>query len=135
MIQMMKKVQVMATKRKPNKLFDCLNAINMKNPSYKYCKKDVNGYMLLMWFSHSQSCSDIVNEINKYLFDIPDEFVYTYLYKSIPKARRFIKWDKGVKDKKLLKREEKIVKGLMDVYSFSKLEALTLFKRYIKQEK
>ena len=118
--------------KKPNNLFTCINAINLKNPTYKYNKKDVNGYMLLIWFSHSQSCSDIVNKINKYLFDLPDEFVYTYLYKAIPKAKRFIKWDKGKKEKKLLKKEEKIVKELMDVYSFSKMEALTLFKRYIK---
>lgn len=122
----------MAAKKKPNKLFDCLNAINLKNPSYKYNKKDCSGYMLLMWFSHAQSCAEIVNNINNYLFDIPDEFVYTYLYKAIPKARRFIKWDKGTKDKKLLKREEKVIKELMDIYSMSKLEALTLFKRYIK---
>ncbi len=122
----------MTVKKKPNKLFDCLNAINMKNPSYKYNKKDCSGYMLIMWFSHSQSCIKIVSKINKHLFDVPDEFVYTYLYKQIPKARRFIKWDKGIKDKKLLKKEEKIVKNIMDVYSFSKFEALTLFKRYLK---
>ena len=81
--------------KKPNRLFDCLNAINHKNPTYKYDKKDCSAYMLLMWFSHATDCSEIINKINTHLFDIPDELVYHYLYKSVPKGQRFIKYDKG----------------------------------------
>lgn len=117
--------------KKPSRLFDCLNAINHKNKSYQYSKKDCSGYMLLMWFSHTTDCSDIINDINQFLFDIPDELLYHYLYKSIPKGNRFIKYDKGTKDKKLLVKQQKLIKALMDEYQMSKMEALKLFKGYI----
>jgi len=112
-------------------LFDCLNAINLKNSSYKYNKKDCSGYMLLLWLSHSPSCMEYVNKLNERLFNMPDDVVFAALYKGIPRSKRFIKWDKGVKDKSLLKKKQKIVQDLMDNHSFSKFEALTVFKRYI----
>jgi hypothetical protein len=87
--------------------------------------------MLLMWFSHATDCINIVNDINKYLFDIPDELVYTYLYKSVPKGSRYIKYDKGTKDKALLVKQQKVIQALMDEYEMSKMEAKQLFKRYI----
>ncbi len=115
-----------------SELFKCLDAINLKNKNYKYTKKDCSGYMLLMWFSHNRSCMPFVEEINKYLFDISDEMVYSYLYRVIPKGKKYLKWDKGTKDKKLLKREEKVIKELTDIYGISDDEALMLFKLYIK---
>lgn len=115
-------------------LFDCLNAINYKNKSYKYNKKDCNGYMLLLWFSHDKECISIVDEINRYLFSMNDEMVYNCLYSKIPRKKRFIKWDKGIKDKKLLKKEEKIIKKLRDLYGFSEFESKTLYKLYIKDK-
>ena len=117
--------------KKPNRLFDCINAINGKNASYKYSKKDCNGHMLLMWFSHATDCVSIVNDINLHLYDIPDELVYYYLYKAVPKGTRFIKYDKGTKDKKLLVKQQKIIQSLIDEYDMSKMEAKTIFKRYL----
>lgn len=116
----------------PAPLFDCLNAINHKNKSYKYNKKDCNAYMLLLWFSHDQSCLNILDKINEHLFDIPDKMVYQYLYTAIPQSRRFLKWDKGTKSKKLLKKEEKIISAMIDTYNFSRFEAETLYVLYIK---
>lgn len=117
--------------KNPNKLFDCINAINHKNASYKYSKKDCSAYMLLMWFSHATDCLDIVNNINEHLFDIPDELVYHYLYKSVPAGNRFMKYDKGDKDKALLKKQKDLIQALMDEYEISKKEATMLFKRYL----
>jgi len=116
--------------KSPNYLFDCLNAINHKNASYKYDRKHCSAYMLLMWFSHSQDCLGIVNKINKYLFDIPDELVYTYLYKSVPKGSRFIKYDKGDKNGTLSKKQQDTVRAIREEYGVSKKEALTIFKRF-----
>jgi hypothetical protein len=89
--------------------------------------------MLLLWFSHDPDCIDIVDKINERLFDIPDEMVYYYLYEAVPQKRRFIKWDKGVKDKDLLKKERKIIDGLKEQYSFSEYEAKKLYVLYIKR--
>jgi len=114
-------------------LFNCLNAINQKNKSYKYNKKDCNAYMLLLWFSHDQKCLDILDKINERLFDIPDEMVYKYLYSAIPLSRRYLKWDKGIKSKKMLKKEEKIIQSMIDTYNFSKYEAEMLYVLYIKE--
>ena len=115
------------------KLFDALNAINLKNRSYKYSKKDCNGYMLLMWYSHDRTCIDIVNQINSHLFRMTDEMIFKCLFDSIPKSKRFLKWDKGIKDKKLLKKEEKIIHQLKENHGFSEIEAMMLFKRYISK--
>jgi len=115
-----------------NRLFDCLNAINNKNKSYQYDKKDVNAYMLMLWLSHDPDCLDILDKINERLFDIPDELVYTYLYNAVPQKRRFIKWDKGQKDK-LKKKEEEIIQGIIDEYGMSKYEATNLYNLYIKR--
>jgi len=113
-------------------LFDCLNAINYKNKTYKYNKKDCSAYMLLLWFSHDQHCLSVLDKINEHLFDIPDEMVYKYLYNAVPSNKRFLKWDKGIKKKKMLKKEEKIIQSMIDRYSFSKYEAETLYVLYIK---
>lgn len=112
-------------------LFECLNAVNLKTPVYKYNKKDCSGYMLLLWLSHSPSCIEYVNKLNERLFDMPDELVFAALFKGIPRDKRFIKWDKGSKDKALTKKKEKIIQGLIDSHGMSKFEAHTIFKRYI----
>ena len=126
-----KEQDIMPPAKKPNNLFDCLNAINGKNASYKYSKKDCSGFMLLQWFSHATDCIDIVNNINLHLFSISDELVYHYLYEAVPKGTRFIKYDKGTKDKKLLVKQQKIIQSLIDEYGMSKMEAKTVFKRYV----
>ena len=114
-------------------LFDCLNAINYKNKSYKYKKKDCSGYMLLLWFSHDRYCLSLLDDINEHLFDMPDAMVYKYLYDAVPHTKRFLKWDKGTKQKKMLVKEEKIIKKMMDTYGFSRYEAETLYILYIKE--
>lgn len=112
-------------------LFSCLNAVNEKIPIYKYNKKDCSAYMLLLWLSHSEGCLPYIDKINERLFDMPDELVFAALYKGIPKGKRFIKWDKGIKDKEYTKKKEAIITSLMEDHGFSGFEAKTLFKRYI----
>jgi hypothetical protein len=116
--------------KKKNNLFTVLDAINFKDKEYCYNKKDCTAYMLLLWFSHNKESLPIVEKINKHLFDLKDEIVYTYLYNTIPKGKKFLKWDKGKKDKKLLKKEEKILKSLKDNFSMSDEEALMIYKMY-----
>jgi hypothetical protein len=89
--------------------------------------------MLLLWFSHDTECIDIVDKINENLFNIPDELVYCYLYDAVPQKRRFIKWDKGIKNKDLLKKERKIIDDLKETYGFSEYEAKKLYVLYIKR--
>lgn len=71
-------------------LFDTLNAIFYKK-DFKYDKKIANSYILSMGLSMDKGLIDIVNKMNKYLFDLPDELVYTYYYKTVPKGRRYLK--------------------------------------------
>ena len=112
-------------------IFDCINAVNEKIPTYKYHKKSASAYMLMLWLSQSEVCMPCIDRLNERLFDMPDELVFAALYKGIPKGKRFIKWDKGVKDKALTKKKEDAIKELMDNYGFSKFEAGTVYKRYI----
>jgi len=121
----------MPPEKKPSTLFDCINAINRKTKSYKYSKKDCSAFMLLMWFSHASDCIDFVNDVNHHLFDMPDELVYAYLYSAIPKGQRFLQYDKGIKDKELLKKQRDLVTALMDEYKMSKKEAIMILKGYL----
>ena len=118
---------------KKNKLFTVLDKINTKQGSYKYDKRDCSSYMLLMWLSHSDDCIKYCQKMNEVLFDVPDEVVYTYLYKSIPPKQRYLKWTKGTKEKALLKKEQKIIQYLMDEKGFSKYESMIMYKLYIKE--
>ena len=102
------------------KIFDFLNSINNKT-KLEYEKKDLNTYILSLWLSHSSDVIHLVNNINECLFTLPDDLVYKYYMKSIPKKRRFIKWSS--KEKKDLKREKSIQK-VMDTYGISRNEAL-----------
>jgi hypothetical protein len=112
-------------------LFSCLNAVNEKIPVYKYSKKDCSAYMLLLWLSHAEGCMPYLDKLNERLFGMPDELVFSALYKGIPRGKRFIKWDKGIKDKEYTKKKEAIIKALEEDHGFSSFEAKTLFKRYI----
>ena len=114
-----------------SELFDCINAINNKNKEYKYNKKHVSGYMLLMWFSHEQDCIGIIQKINKYVFDLSDDVIYHYLYNGIPKNRRFIKWDKGMSSS-LSDKDKESISYIKNKYGFSKEEAMKLYILYIK---
>lgn len=116
---------------KETNLFDCLDAINKKIP-YTYKKKDCTAYMMLMWMSHNTECLPYVDRLNERLFEMPDDLVFAALYKGIPKANRFIKWDKGSKTSDITKKKEAIIKDIQDEHGFSKFEASTLFKRYVE---
>ena len=117
--------------KEPN-LFDTLNAINKKIPTYKYSKKHATGYMLMLWLSHSPECMPFVEKLNERMFTMTDEQIFAALFKGIPKnTRRFLKWDKGVKDKKLGKKKEDTIQQLKDEHGFSDYEARTIFKLYV----
>jgi|WetSurMetagenome_2_1015567.scaffolds.fasta_scaffold291220_3 hypothetical protein len=118
---------------KKSPIFDCLGAVSKKIPTYKYNKKDVSAFILLMWLSHNESCMPYVDKINERLFDMPQEAVFSAMFKGLPKGNIFFKWDKKTKDKdkNLSKKKEDIIVKLVEEYGFSDFEARTLFKRYI----
>ena len=113
-------------------LFDPINAIIKKNASYKYNKKDCNAYMLMMWFSHSNSLLPLLDKINKNFFDMGDEVVFKCLYDGVPVGYRQLKYIKGNKNKELRKKQQKIIDMLIDEYDLSKEEAFKLYTLYIK---
>jgi len=118
-------------KNKTNEIFKCLDAIKEKIPSYKYNKKSAPAFMLMMWLSHLEIYMPTINKLNDRLFDMPDELVYSAMFKSIPKGKRFFRWDKGDKSENKLDKKDVIIKDMMDEYGFSEFEAKTVYKRYI----
>jgi hypothetical protein len=107
--------------KKPNDLFATLNSITQKKPiPGGYSKKEANAYILLLWLSHSPGLLPIINKINKYQFQLPDELVYKYLFHMVPKGFRKIYWTKG---KKLTEKQKSDIKELMDEYNISDKEA------------
>lgn len=108
----------------PNKdgslnLFDILNSINEKKP-IEYNKKTASTYLLLLWLSHDRSLIKLCNQLNKYLFKLNDKQMYSMMYHTVPKKKRFIKW---IKKEKLSNKKEKQVEQLMKKYDISRREA------------
>jgi hypothetical protein len=80
-------------------LFDALNAIFYKKEDYEYKKKDASLYGLCLWLSHDASLCNMVNELNYYIFWMPDEVGYKYFFNKVPRGKRFLKWVKKDKEK------------------------------------
>jgi hypothetical protein len=104
---------------KEKNLFDFLNAIFYKK-DIQYDKKIANSYLISLWLSHDRNLINVVNNINKYIFRIPDEATFLYYKYKVPRGKRFIKWIK--KEKIDDKTKEKIEK-LMKEYNISEREA------------
>ena len=102
----------------PN-LFDYLNAIYYKK-DVEYDKKVANSYILTLWLSHDKTLVDMVNDINKHLFRLPDKAIFQYYWYNVPRGKRYIKF---VKKPKQDKDNEKQVEELMKQYNISKREA------------
>jgi len=117
----------MANKKSSGKedLFSYMNQIlNKARPEGKPVDRKVcNPYMLSMYFAHEKDLIDIVQDMNKIQFTLPDgreQIVFEYYFNRIPKGRRFIKWTK--KDK-VAKEKEKLIAEIQEEYEVSKLEA------------
>jgi hypothetical protein len=80
-------------------LFNILSNIFFSKEKYIYDKKIASAYALSLWLSHDNELLDIVNEINKYQFLLPDEVIYKYFRNIVPKKKRNIKWIKKTPDK------------------------------------
>lgn len=110
---------------KKETLFDYMNMVfNKTRPEGKPVDRKIcNPYMLSMYFSHERDLIDIVQEMNKIQFSLPDgkeQIVFEYYFDKIPRGRRFIKWTK--KDK-ASKEREKLIEEIQEEYEVSKLEA------------
>lgn len=103
--------------KQPN-VFDFVNQINLKTSELKFNEKQCPPYMLVLHYSHDNSLLEIVNNINKHLYNINSKYVYDYFYNKIPKKKRFTKWVK--KDKK----DNINVTELMEKYNISEREAM-----------
>lgn len=124
----------MATKKSRRKkkedLFTYLNMIlnKVKPEPFKLNKTVCNPYMLSMYLAHENDLIDIVQEMNKIQFSLPDsreKIVFDYYFDKIPRGRRFIKWTK--KDKVLKRREEKL-QEIKEEFGVSTLEADNILK-------
>ena len=100
-------------------LFDTLNAIFYKKKEHKYEKKDAGAYILALYLSIDSTLSVLVNDINRYLFLLPDELIYQYYFHAVPRGKRFLKWTK--KDAVDKKRDE-IIKQLSIKHNCSMME-------------
>ena len=107
-------------KSKANPLTECLNAVNFKVP-YKYDKKSVGAWVLTLFVSEGQDIYHHANEMSKIMFSVPDEVVFKYYVKAIPRKQRYLRFTKKTKESK---EKEKAAQILMDQYGISKREAL-----------
>lgn len=109
--------------QKKENLFTYLNSLFNKKEVEPFNKTTCNPYMLSMYLSHEKDLINVVQEMNKIQFSLPDgreRIVYEYYLSKVPRGRRFIKWTK--KDK-AGKKKEKQLEEIMEELDVSKLEA------------
>jgi len=106
--------------KKENDLFGTIESINTKK-KINYDKKQANAFILSLWLSHDKTLMKYVDKINSVMFSLPDELVYKYFLKAIPKKKRFIKW---IAKTKVDKEKKKQIEELMLEYNISEKEAL-----------
>lgn len=105
--------------KRSNHLFECLNAITQKSEC-EYNPKEVSGYILSMFIAEYKGLIEMANNVNPYQFDLPDELIFKYYVKSVPKGYRNMKFTKKTEASK---ERDKQVKELMEKYGISKREA------------
>ena len=91
-------------------------------------KTACNPYMLSMYLAHEPDLIDMVQEMNKIQFSLPDnreEIVFNYYFDKVPRGRRFIKW---TKKEKVSKKREAQLEEIMQELDVSKLEADSILK-------
>ncbi len=109
--------------QKKKTLFDYLNSLFYKKEVEPFNKTICNPYMISMYLAHERDLINMVQEMNKIQFSLPDgreRIVYEYYLSKVPRGRRFIKWTK--KDK-ASKKKEKQLEEIMEELDVSKLEA------------
>ncbi len=109
--------------QKKENLFTYLNSLFNKKEVEPFSKTTCSPYMLSMYLSHERDLINLVQEMNKIQFSLPDgreRIVYEYYLSKVPRGRRFIKWTK--KDKASKKKEEQL-EEIMEELDVSKLEA------------
>ena len=112
--------------KKKNHLTEVLNAVTLKSPC-EYNPKDFSAFVLSLFLSEDPKLSRIVNEINQWQFNLPDELIFKYYVHTVPKGRRYLKFTKKSKE---AKDKDERIKQLMDEHGISKREAsLSLIER------
>ena len=109
--------------QKKKTLFDYLNSLFNKKRIEPFEKSVCNPYMISMYLAHERDLINMVQEMNKFQFSLPDgreRIVYEYYLSKVPRGRRFIKWTK--KDK-ACKKKEKQLEEFMEELDISNLEA------------
>jgi hypothetical protein len=95
----------------PDKItpFTFVDQIFLKSKKVKYDKKIASAYFLCLHFSFFKDLVKVVDKILPYLYTLGDEAVYDYLWHSIPKGKRFIRWPKKKQEELLDLGMEKIM--------------------------
>ena len=108
--------------RPPATLFSFIDQIRSKETWYDYDPKIAPAFLLLMGLSNYNPDLKTCNAINHLLWPMPSDMIYKYFFEAIPKGKRFVKWPKKEKSKKI----DKEIKALKEKYNISTYEAKLL---------
>ena len=90
-------------KKDPDKItpFTFVDQICLKSHKVVYDKKVASAYFLCLHFSFFKDLVKIVDNVLPYLYTLGDKAIYDYLWHSIPKGSRFIRWPKKKQEETL----------------------------------
>ena len=112
--------------------FTFVDQICLKTKDIPYDKKIASAYFLCLHFSFFKDLVKIVDKVLPYLYTLGDEAIYEYLWYSIPKGKRFIKWPKKKQEDVL----DEGIKKIQEKYPrLSKKEARMLVDFYMNVRK
>lgn len=97
----------------------------MNKLPYEYDEKQAPIFLIMYWLSREPKYLPIIEKINPYLFYLPQEKIFRYLYDTIPYGFRFLKSNKKMK-KDL---DKNIVDVLQLKYKMSNREILETIKK------
>lgn len=121
-------------KLKGKGLFDHLKAIYQEpyDPDYfdkisEIDKKTFLTYMINRYLSMNYEWLFLVNIIQQYSFNMPNEIVYKLYSNFIPKGRTFLKWVKGKNIKKYNKDLVELISLYFEISHKQATEYITIF--------
>jgi hypothetical protein len=105
-------------------LTDLFNALKQKDESYEYNPKDLPPFVLSIFLSYNQDLLPIVQEMNKFLRNIPDKAVWKYYMRKTP-YKFWLKFPKKTPAEKYRSERINEIMELLDI-SFDEAKRISI---------
>jgi hypothetical protein len=100
--------------QEPN-VWTFVKQILSKSRNYEYDPKKAKAYIICLILSYDPKSLPVVSDINPYLFNLNDRYIYEYLFEKVPSGSRFINYVKSQKSKENNDKNLQELKGELNL--------------------